>query len=140
MLVEQYLHARGSGEDEEIRATITRAINASPSLRNKRDLIEQFVDSVSPQGKVDAQWLAFVKARQAAELDQIIADEGLKPEETRAFVDNAFRDGAIPTTGTAITRIMPPVSRFSSGNHHGVKKQSVLDKLVAFFDRYLGLA
>ncbi|HHY57503.1 MAG TPA: type I restriction endonuclease subunit R [Chloroflexi bacterium] len=139
MLVERYLQAKGSGEDKEIRATIERAVGASPSLRNKKDLIEQFVDSVSTKGKVDAQWLAFVTARKAAELDQIIADEGLKPEETKAFVDNAFRDGAIPTTGTAITKIMPPVSRFSKDNHHGVKKQSVLDKLAAFFERYFGL-
>jgi type I restriction enzyme R subunit len=47
MLVERYIQARGSGEDKEIRATIERAVNSSPSLRNKKDLIEQFVDSVS---------------------------------------------------------------------------------------------
>jgi type I restriction enzyme R subunit len=139
MLVERYLQARGSGEDKEIRATIERAVNASPSLRNKKDLIEQFVDAVSASGKVDAQWQAFVATKKAAELDQIIADEGLKPEETKLFVDNAFRDGAIPTTGTAITKIMPPVSRFSKANNHGVKKQTVLEKLAAFFDRYFGL-
>lgn len=43
--------------------------------------------------------------------------------------DYAFRDGAIPTAGTAITKILPPVSRFSKNNGHGVKKQTVLDKL-----------
>ncbi len=139
LLVERYLRTRGSGEDKEIRATIERAVSASPSLRNKKDLIEQFVDAVSATGKVDAQWQAFVATKKAAELDQIIADEGLKPEETKLFVDNAFRDGAIPTTGTAITKIMPPVSRFSKANNHGVKKQTVLDKLAAFFERYFGL-
>ncbi|MCO5210450.1 MAG: type I restriction endonuclease subunit R [Caldilinea sp.] len=139
LLVERYLQAKGSGEDKEIRATIERAVNASPSLRNKKDLIEQFVDSVSTKGKVDAQWLAFVEAKKAAELDQIIADEGLKAEETKVFVDNAFRDGAIPTAGTAITKILPPVSRFARDNGHAVKKQSVLEKLAAFFERYFGL-
>ncbi|MCW5844164.1 MAG: type I restriction endonuclease subunit R [Caldilinea sp.] len=139
LLVERYLQAKGSGEDKEIRATIERAVNASPSLRNKKDLIEQFVDSVSTKGKVDAQWLAFVEAKKAAELDQIIADEGLKAEETKVFVDNAFRDGAIPTAGTAITKILPPVSRFARDNGHAVKKQTVLEKLAAFFERYFGL-
>ncbi len=140
LLVERYLQAKGSGADKEIRATIERAVNASPSLRNKKDLIEQFVDSVSTKGKVDAQWLAFVEAKKAAELDQIIADEGLKAEETKVFVDNAFRDGAIPTAGTAITKILPPVSRFAKDNGHAVKKQTVLDRLAAFFERYFGLA
>jgi type I restriction enzyme R subunit len=140
MLVERYLKAKGSGQDKEIRANIERAINASPSLRNKKDLIEQFVDSVSTKTKVDAQWQAFVAKRKVEDLDQIIADEGLNADETKAFVDNAFRDGAIPVTGTAITKILPPVSRFSKSNNHSAKKQTVLDKLAAFFERYFGLA
>jgi len=64
----------------------------------------------------------------------------LPPDETKAFVDNAFRDGVIPVTGTAITKILPPVSRFSKNNGHSVKKQTVLDKLGEFFERYFGLA
>jgi len=140
MLVEQYLKAKGSGQDKEIRANIERAINASPSLRNKKDLIEQFVDAVSAKGRVDAQWQAFVTAKKAEELERIIMEESLNAEETLAFIDNAFRDGAIPAAGTAITKILPPVSRFSKNNDHGRKKQTVLDKLAAFFERYFGLA
>jgi type I restriction enzyme R subunit len=140
MLVEKYLKAKGSGQDKEIRATIERAINASPSLRNKKDLIEQFVESVSTATKVDKEWLAFIVTKKTEELDRIIADEGLNADETKAFVDNAFRDGAIPVTGTAITKILPPVSRFSKNNGHSAKKQTVLDKLGEFFERYFGLA
>ncbi|MGX2030032.1 type I restriction endonuclease subunit R [Methylocaldum gracile] len=139
MLVEQYLKKKGTGEDKEIRANIERAVNASPSLRNKKDLIEQFVEAVSTKGKVDAQWQAFVVAKKAEELERIIQDENLNAKEARAFIDNAFRDGAIPTAGTAITKILPPVSRFSKDNGHGRKKQTVLDKLAAFFERYFGL-
>jgi type I restriction enzyme R subunit len=139
MLVERYIQAKGADEDKEIRATIERAVNASPSLRNKKDLIEAFVDSVSPKARVDAQWMAFVARKKAEELDRIIADEGLNADETKAFVDNAFRDGAVPATGTAITKILPPVSRFSKNNNHAAKKQTVLDKLAAFFERYFGL-
>lgn len=91
MLVERYIRAKGTGKDKEIRATIERAINSSPSLRNKKDLIEQFVDSVSPKAKMDAEWLAFVARNKTKELDNIIADEGLSPNETKSFMDNAFR-------------------------------------------------
>jgi type I restriction enzyme R subunit len=140
MLVEKYIKAKGSGQDKEIRATIERAINASPSLRNKKDLIEQFVESVSTTAKVDKEWLTFITTKKTEELDRIIADEGLNADETKVFVDNAFRDGAIPVTGTAITKILPPVSRFSKNNGHTLKKQTVLDKLGAFFERYFGLA
>ncbi len=138
MLVEKHLK-KSPGEDTKIRSTIERAINASPSLRNKKDLIDQFVDSVSTKAKVDAQWQSFVTAKKAEELDRIIADEGLNADETKALIDNAFRDGAIPVTGTAITKILPPVSRFNKNNSHAVKKQTVLDKLSAFFERFFGL-
>jgi type I restriction enzyme R subunit len=140
LLVEQYLKKKGTGDDKEIRATIERAINSSPGLRNKKDLIEQFVDSVNTKAKVDAQWQAFVATKKAEELERIITEENLNAEAARNFIDNAFRDGGIPTTGTAITKILPPVSRFNKSNSHAAKKQTVLDKLAAFFERYFGLA
>jgi len=139
MLVEKYLKTKGSGADKEIRATIERAINASPSLRNKKDLIVQFVDSVSATAKVDVEWQAFISAKKIEELDRIIVDEGLDANATKIFIDNAFRDGAIPATGTAITKILPPVSRFAKNNGHSIKKQTVLNKLATFFERYFGL-
>ncbi|MCA0360159.1 MAG: type I restriction endonuclease subunit R [Armatimonadetes bacterium] len=139
MLVAKFREAKGNGDDVEIRAQITRAVDSSPTLRNKKDLIENFVDSVSATGELDAEWRAFVDRKREEELGQIIEEEKLKPEETRAFVESAFRDGVIRSTGTAITKVMPPTSRFSSDGGHGQKKQRVLAKLIAFFERFLGL-
>ncbi|MGP7960677.1 type I restriction endonuclease subunit R [Sanguibacter sp. A247] len=141
MLVEQYRAAKGNGDDKEIKATIDRAIASSPSLRNKKELIEEFVDRVSLTGEVADEWREYVTARREAELERIIAEENLKPEPTREFIDAAFRDGAVRSTGTAITRILPAVSRFArgSGPSHGAKKQTVIDKLTAFFDRFFDL-
>lgn len=141
MLVEQYRAAKGNGQDREIRATIDRAIASSPSLRNKKELVEEFVDSVSLTGEVAEEWREYVTAKREAELERIIAEENLKPEPTREFIDAAFRDGAVRSTGTAITRILPPVSRFARGTGptHGTKKQTVVDKLTAFFDRFFDL-
>ena len=139
MLVQKYRDQRGDGDDKEIRAEITRAIDASPSLRNKKDLIEAFVDRVSATGAIDEEWTTFVAARRAAELDKIIDDEGLRADETREFVERAFRDGAIQITGTAITRVLPPASRFSADGGHGETKQRVLTKLGEFFERFFGL-
>lgn len=139
LLVERYLSAKGTGEDKEILATIDRAINSSPSLRNKKDLIEQFVASVSAKSKVDAQWKSFLAGRKTEELEEIIAGEGLNADEARSFIDNAFRDGAIPTSGVAITKIMPAVSRFAKGGEHASRKRTVMEKLTEFFERYYGL-
>ena len=69
----------------------------------------------------------------------MIAEEKLKPEETKKFVANAFRDGVLKTTGTDVGRILPPVSRFGGGGSRDKKKQTVIEKLKAFFEKYFGL-
>ena len=139
LLAQKYRDERGDGEDKEVRAEITRAIDASPSLRNKKDLIEAFVDRVSVTGEVDSEWAAFVAARRDAELTHLIAEESLDAHATREFIDRAFRDGVIQTTGVAITKVLPPASRFSPGGGHGEKKQRVLNRFAEFFERYFGL-
>ncbi len=108
LLVEKMRAERGDGEDREIRAQISRAVDASPSLRSKRDLVEDFVNSLSVHGAVDEQWQAYVEAKRDTELAAIIEEQKLKPEQTRAFITAAFRDGQIRTTGTEITKILPP--------------------------------
>ena len=69
----------------------------------------------------------------------LITEEKLKSEETRKFVDNAFRDGVLKTTGTDIDRLMPPVSRFGGGGSRDKKKQTIIEKLKAFFEKYFGI-
>ncbi|MFK4759749.1 type I restriction endonuclease subunit R [Microbacterium sp. ZW T5_45] len=139
MLVEKYRASFGDGNDKEIRAEIARAVDASPSLRSKRDLVEDFVDSVSVTGAVDEQWQAFVAAKRMAELDALITQQKLRPEETRSFIESAFRDGQLRTTGTAITKILPPVSRFAADGGHGETKRAAVEALTRFFERFYGL-
>ncbi|MEU2940437.1 type I restriction endonuclease subunit R [Nocardiopsis alba] len=140
MLVEKLRAEKGDGEDKEVRAEITRAVDASPTLRSKRDLVEDFVESVSLQGAVDEQWQSYISAKREAELQELIETHKLKLEQTRAFVDAAFRDGQLRTAGTEITRILPPVSRFNRESNHGDKKKRVIEALSRFFERFRGLA
>ena len=141
MLVEKHRAERGNGADRELDAymEIQRAVDSSHSLRNKRDLIMDFVDSVSTSPNIQEDWRLFIEARRTVELDQIVADEQLDPEEARAFVASAFRDGGVPTTGTAITKVLPPRSRFTPEGDHAGRKQRVIERLQAFFERFSGL-
>ncbi|MFC8538648.1 type I restriction endonuclease subunit R [Streptomyces sp. NPDC057249] len=139
MLVERMRAERGDGGDQETRAQISRAVAASPSLRSKRDLVEDFVNSLSVDGAADEQWQAYVDAKRDAELAAIIEEHRLKPEQTRAFVEVAFRDGQLRTSGTEITKILPPASRFSREAGHGDQKKRVIETLTRFFERFFGL-
>ena len=77
------------------------------------------------------------------ELNAIIEEENLKPEETRKFVKQAFADGYVTTTGVAITKVLPPMPLFGGGAKGGSaregKKRRVLERLTAFLGRYGGL-
>ncbi|WP_098731295.1 type I restriction endonuclease subunit R [Brevibacterium epidermidis] len=139
MLVEKLRAEKGDGDDNEIHAEIARAVEASPSLRSKRDLVEDFVASVSLLGEVDEQWQAYISAKRDAELQELIETHKLKPEQTRSFMDAAFRDGHLRTAGTEIIHILPPVSRFSRESNHGDKKKRVIEALSSFFERFRAL-
>lgn len=140
VLVSKWREAKAAGTEHVSDVTeILDAVDASPTLRNKRDLIVAFVDSQSVGADVGDDWRQFISERRDDELDALIAEEGLTPDETRGFVAGAFRDGAVPTTGTAVTKILPPVSRFLKEDNHAERKQRVLRKVVDFFERYNGL-
>ena len=64
--------------------------------------------------------------------------DDLKADETSKFVENAFRDRAIRTTGTDIDEILPAMSRFGGGNRQE-KKKTVIEKLKSFFEKYFGV-
>ena len=136
MLVAKYHD--GNCEDKEILVTIDKAINSSIQLRSKKELIENFIRTVNASTEVDADWRRFVLEQKETDLSAIITDEKLKPEETRKFIDNSFRDGTLKTTGTDIDKIMPPASRFGGGGR-ATKKQGVLEKLTRFFEKYFGI-
>ena len=98
-----------------------------------------FIATINTKTDVNADWQCFVKEQRETNIQTLIAEEKLKPEETRKFVENAFRDGVLKTTGTDVDRLMPPVSRFGGGGSRDKKKQTVIDKLKAFFEKYFGL-
>lgn len=125
-------------EDKEVLISIKRAVESSPELRSKKALIENFIAGINEVDDVLAEWREYVAKEKEKELNRIIEEEKLKPEETRKFMDNSFRDGALKTIGTDIDKLMPPVSRFGAGNR-AEKKQSVIEKFKTFFERFFGI-
>ena len=124
--------------DKEVIISIDKAINSSLKLRSKLKLIHDFIKTVNPDTDVENEWIKFAKEQRKSDLDAIINDEKLKPEETYNFVSNSFRDGVLKTTGTDIDAILPPVSRFGGGNRDE-KKNRVINRLMDYFELYLDL-
>jgi type I restriction enzyme R subunit len=133
-LIRKYHH--GHMKDKEIVATIDRAIDSSLALRNKKELIDEFIQNLSRGSSVDGDWPDFVSKEKEKELQKIIGDENLNDSEAKRFMENAFRDGYVQSTGTSFARILPPISRFSPSGDRTKKRERVLEKLSAFFNRF----
>ncbi|MDM8271847.1 type I restriction endonuclease subunit R [Thermophilibacter provencensis] len=142
----------GNGEDKVAYDKIKRAIATSPQLRDKAELILEFVErmGVTPEGatetdpgeegarrsRVDAAWSDYVREQVESELDAIVADEHLRGDEVRRVVSYAFDAGGVPETGTLVQACLPKVSRFAKGNAYGEQRHRVIARLQEFYDRF----
>ena len=137
MLVEKYKASQG--EDKTILASIATAVNSSIELRSKKELIEGFVANLNmSSASVTEDWKSYVAERKEEDLAALIEQEGLRPEETRHFLEHAFRDGEFRTGGPELQNLMPRRSLFDDDND--ARTNSIIDKIKLFFERYLGLS
>ena len=138
MLVQKYHDSNCT--DKMIIGDIERAIGASYELRNKKDLIEAFIDSLDSSNDVTADWEKYLAEAKERELSAIIEEETLDDAATREFMANAFVDGGVPESGTEVASLMTKKpSRFAPANAYAEMKARVLDRLKTFFDRFNGL-
>ena len=138
MLVEKY--KSNHCKDKDLLITINKAVESSPELRSKKELINNFITTINQEDDVVDTWKSYVNEQMTKDLNQIVKEERLKPKETEKFIHNSFEDGLIKETGTGIDSLMPPMSRFGGGNNRTKKKHVVIDKLKGFFNKYSGIA
>ena len=126
-------------EDKEILVTIQKTIMASPDLRNKKDLIMSFIESLNQNSDVYKDFETFMNSKKKEELDKIINEESLNKEETYKFIKKSFEQGKVETNGTEVSEILPPMNMFTPTNDRQEKKNKVIDKLLEFFDKFFSL-
>lgn len=136
MLIKKY-HA-GHMADKEIKISILKSVEASMELRSKKDLIENFINSLTPSSDVDKDWKLYINQQRIEELNKIIEEENLNKEETYKYVNDALKNGYVQETGTAINEILPKMSRFNKSR--SIKKSTVLDRIIKFFNRFKDIA
>ena len=137
-LVEQY--RKSHRQDGEIRVSISKAIDSSPDLRDKKELIERFIEQLTPDSEVDAAWRQYVNAEKRRQFDAIVEEEHLKRERAVEFIENAYERGYVPEGGMELDGIMPPINPFDPAANRQGKMAAVLDRLKAFFQRFAGIS
>ena len=138
-LVAQYHES--NCQDASIRVKIEKALDASPDLKDKKELVERFIERQTPDSSnVLDKWEEYIIEQRKQELEQIISDENLKHDETVRFMQQSFEDEYVTTSGLAVTNILPPMPIFGAGaGKRAEKKKTVIEKLEAFFKKYFNL-
>lgn len=129
-------HRADKGDDKVLEVQITKAIGASPALRNKKELIEAFVQQYTPSKDITNQWIAFVSKQAQQQIENIIVTENLKRNETIEFMRHSFQIGEVERFGDRITKCLPPMPLFGAGKQRSETKQRVLEKMLDYFDRF----
>ena len=133
-LVQQYHDS--NCQDKEIIVKIRKQMDASPDMRDKRELIEKFIQQMTPEKGADVghDWETYIEEEKRKQLSKIIEEEHLKAAETEDFMERAFADGYVTETGTGIAHILPPSNPFLPES--GEKKQMVIEKLKAYLNKF----
>jgi len=140
LLVQKYHNE--NCKNKEILIEIEKGIASSPDMRNKRDLIEEFVNRMNAAGDVDIfeEWRKYILEQKEQELNEIIESEKLKPAETKAFMESAFKSESIAETGTEVIKLLPPMPLFGGGAvKRAEKKNRVIELLREFLNKYLNI-
>ena len=137
-LVKKYQNQNSKDRELTLR-DIDRAIKSSPEMRNKKDLIDEFVESITPTSEVDDDWNTFVRKKMQEEVSDIISSEKLQEVPARKFIKNSFENGFVQTDGTDVAAIMPPINPFKKAAGREEKKSEILDKIKSFFNRFYDL-
>ncbi len=126
--------------DKDTLVSITKSIDSSPDLRDKKNLIEAFVNSLTPSSDVYEDWKTFVDEQKTKELQNIIKKEELDSQKAKKFMEMAFMRGYVPEGGLEINDILPPIDPFDAKANRSGRLQRVVECLKNFFSKYFDIA
>lgn len=124
----------------ELTIQINKAIDSSPDLRDKKDLINRFIESLTPDSEVTDKWKEYVDAEKRKEFERIVSEEHLKEGPAKEFIETAWERGYVPEGGLELNAIMPPINPFDPNANREGKLQKVLGKIKGFFGKFFEIA
>ena len=119
---------------------IVKSIESSADLRDKKELIERFIESMTATGDVYEEWQTYINEQKKAEFAELVTEEHLKSDKAVEFIEMAFTRGYVPEGGLELNIIMPPINPFDPDANRKGKVEHVLDRIKSFFTKYFGFA
>ncbi len=138
-LIEEFAKEHGV-EIQGVKTKIEPIINSSIELRNKKDLIMDFIDKYNKDEEVHAYFQDYIHQKREEEFQNIIEENRLNEEEAYSFMQHAFKGGEISFSGTEFPKIIEErPSRFGKNSCYQEMKEKVAASLSRFFHRFCDL-
>ncbi|GAA8505468.1 type I restriction endonuclease subunit R [Helicobacter pylori] len=138
-LIEEFAKEHGV-EIQGIKTKIEPILNSSIELRNKKDLIMDFIDKYNKDQEVHAHFQDYIHQKREEEFQNIIEENRLNEEKAYSFMQHAFKGGEISFNGTEFPKIIEEKpSMFSQNSHYQEVKEKVAASLSRFFHRFCDL-
>ncbi|GAA9379272.1 type I restriction endonuclease subunit R [Helicobacter pylori] len=127
-------------EIQGVKTKIEPIINSSIELRNKKDLIMDFIDKYNKDQEVHAHFQDYTHQKREEEFQNIIEENRLNEEKAYSFMQHAFRGGEISFSGTEFPKIIEEKpSMFGKNSRYQEVKEKVAASLSRFFHRFCDL-
>lgn len=138
-LIEEFAKEHGV-EIQGVKTKIEPIINSSIELRNKKDLIMDFIDKYNKDQEVHAHFQDYIHQKREEEFQNIIEENRLNEEKAYSFMQHAFKGGEISFSGTKFPEIIEEKpSMFSQNSRYQEVKEKVAASLSRFFHRFCDL-
>ncbi|MDR0942743.1 MAG: type I restriction endonuclease subunit R [Holosporales bacterium] len=133
-------YEKSGKKNEEIKNIIIREVNSSFVLRSKKELILNFIYKVNVV--TGETWHEYVRRSYSIDLEKIIKEENLSPEQMRKFMERSFNNNELNLKGTAFSGILPQTiqtTRFDGSGLYDKKKGEIGKKLYVLYEKYSGI-
>lgn len=135
-------HNKQTKSKDDLVEEIRRVIRSSVDNRAKESLIVDFINETDlnkiedKTATIDA-FFNYAQEKQKAEASALIAEEQLKEEEAKRYINTSLRKEYATENGTELNALLPKMSPLNP--QYLTKKQSVFQKISAFVEKFKGI-
>ncbi|WP_367111647.1 type I restriction endonuclease subunit R [uncultured Psychrobacter sp.] len=135
-------HNKQTKDKSALVEEVRRMIRASLGNRAKESLVVDFIhqtnlDNIPDKSSIIEAFFTFAQSEQQREVKEIITDENLNTEAAKRYISASLKREYASENGTELNAILPKLSPLNS--QYLTKKQSVLQKIAAFVEKFKGV-
>ena len=135
-------HNQKTKDKDALIDEVRRLIRSSIGNRAKESLVVDFINQTDLEGIEDKAGIIeaffdYAQQQQRIEAEKLIAEEQLNVEKAKRYIHKSLKDEFASVNGTALNEILPKMSPLNP--QFLPKKQTVLQKIVAFVEKFKGV-